>query len=457
MSFAKGCLTYILVSLLILSLLLNFFLTIKHSRKETKRAESKPSFIDKSENETLPPSSREEELIDHSDKLSSSSALLINNTNNTTTNRTTKCPTRFGNFMKPEVFEQEKKRKRLPPNESPIVTLPTFIPMEVKKDKKRYAILNEYWIPKDEEFDLIVLMPTMARKDNGTDTLLTYLNSTIYGYYHQLRVEPDPIIQGKKILFIIQAFVNEMEHELFYELREQYSHVKEFVFFVPPFRFTDPYRDVPKVNYRDPNNPYPGKMARQQTCDIAFLTDFILRNFKFKYLMYTEDDFVPCNNLLKTTFETLNDIEWFYSEENADRQEFDKGFCSLKLATGLGGLILSPVSAEIFLKHIKDNIQLEPIDILVIFVLYSREMTSSYDTCVRRGLSSYVYRKSQLEHIGGISNWVERNNHSKFGNRLYSCGWGLEGGVLWDVGHANKFNPTHRKCPRNNRKLVPCV
>src|SRR3989338_6452408 len=151
------------------------------------------------------------------------------------------------------------------------------------------------------------------------------------------------------------------------------------------------------------------------------MTQFILNTFKFKYLLYTEDDFVPCQGMLENLFKLLEDIEYYHSNQNREKPDFENGFCSLKIATGLGGFILTPQSAEMYLKHVKDNIQLEPIDILINFVVYGRESGSSFDTCVKRGLSSYVIRKSQLKHIGGISNWSERNDEKKFGNRIIGC------------------------------------
>jgi len=351
---------------------------------------------------------------------------------------------RRGNHMEDTKIYEQTKSKRRWANRPVISKVPSFELLTIPKDGIEYLVMNDRLVSPDTEFDLIILIPSLARFNETTP--MDYLDRVLTEYSDQLK----DIRGTKKILIIVHAFEDEKYHHIFHECHNKFREVTEMVFLVPPGRFKDPYKDIPGVKYDSPTNSYPGRMARQQTCDVLQMTNYVLKTFKFKYLLFSEDDFVPCPGMFTKIFTTLSAIEEYHANPNIDRE---KGFCSLKLTLGLGGTILSRQAAELFLDHSKNNIDLNPVDVLIDFTLYYRG--EGYKTCITENLTSYVLSTGHLIHIGGVSNWKERNNKKLFKDRNFDCALKMK--IDWHFGKAIGLREVDRNCTHDNVNTVPCV
>ena len=348
-----------------------------------------------------------------------------------------------------ETFVQRRVQKRRDAEVQEVAKIPYFELLSVFKDGQEQVLIHDRLVSTSVAYDLIILIPSLTRYNTSNDGReVEYLDTVLAEYDRQLSELSANGIQ-LKVLIIVHAFIDEKFHKVFYDTKRKYHQRTEFIFMVPPIRFRDPYSDLFGVNYASPNNPYPGKIARQQTCDVLLMTKFVLNTFKFKYLMYSEDDFVPCPAMLDGLFKSLVLVEDYHSTTGGE----EKGFCSLKLTVGLGGSILTKPVAEMFLKYSKDNIDLNPVDVLIDFILYwSGE---NYETCVTRGLTSYISQFSNLTHIGGISNWEERNDKKQFGERDFHCKHKLN--LEWHLGKRIGLSVEERKCHNEISPVIPCV
>ena len=308
-------------------------------------------------------------------------------------------------------------------------------------------------VPTDTVYDMLFLIPTLPRFEKTVDRRpVDYLLRVLREFKKQLGQVGD-----RKVLFLIQTFSNTSSehHSVFFKAQEEFSDVAEFVFMIPPFRFHDPFENLPGVDYADPWNVYPGHLARQQSCDMMLLTRFALETFRFKYLMYGEDDFVPCPNFMKRLFDALQRVERHHSEKPAPGEN---GFCSMKVTTGFGGFVLTEHTTRLFMEMMNRNIDFKPVDTVINYatVLYIAEKQPKYRTCIGEGLTSYIWQQSGLEHIGHVSNWEERNDKKKFGSRAVSCHSSLDK-AEWQIGNSYIMKDEDRKCDRSRHDMYPCV
>ena len=353
-------------------------------------------------------------------------------------------------LMNAKIYQQREIQQRRDASIVFIKKVPSFELVAVDKEGEERVLIHNRFVSTSVEYDLIILIPSLARYNHSAEhgfsgPPMEYLKNVVEEYSRQLK----DLTVKKKILIIVHAFEDEKYHQIFYETQQEYWQQDEFIFMVPPVRFTDPYSDIPNIVYASPTNPYPSRIARQQTCDVLLMTKFVLNTFKFKYLMYSEDDFVPCPSMLENLFKTLSSIENYHQSSAVDRE---RGFCSLKLTIGLGGSILTPSVAEMFLNYAKDNIDLNPVDILIDFILYFRG--DGYKTCITEGLTSYISHLSNLTHIGEVSNWKERNDKTVFGDRNFHCAHNLN--LEWHLGKSLGLAEQQRSC-KNDIPLRPCV
>jgi len=353
-----------------------------------------------------------------------------------------------GNILpiKEEIFVQRRKLDHTHYEDRVFTSFPSFSLLKVKSEGTENVIMQNRLIPTSIVYDVIVLIPTIARFD-GDGKSIDYVDQVLHEYRLQLQ---DMKIK-KNILIIVTAFSDSKHHKIFAEITDKYKDVKEMVFFIPPLRFKDPYADIEGVHYASPYNAYPGKLARQQSCDVIFLSDFIHKTFQYKYLIYSEDDFVPCPVAISSIFETMDNIESYHAN-HTQFPEWEKGFCSLKLTVGLGGFLLSREVVPNFIDFSVNNIDVAPIDILILFVVY-HDRSLGYPICTHLGLTSYVTRTSFFRHIGSISNWRERNDKVVFGARDYGCSFQQTGD--WALGRTNHVSEMSRQC--NHHSTIPCL
>lgn len=88
-----------------------------------------------------------------------------------------------------------------------------------------------------------------------------------------------------------------------------------------------------------------------------------------------------------------------------------------------------------------------PIDVLAFQFMGGRaKVSSKYKTCLQESKTIYTYKTVQLEHIGDISTFPERNSKG-FRPSFPKCNTPMVRGKVWNV--AGYFN---RRC----KEFSPC-
>lgn len=262
-----------------------------------------------------------------------------------------------------------------------------------------------------KEYTLLIGISTIPRIHNP-DYLVKAVKSLIEQY-------------DSRVLIYVQN--NSPKGHYWFNILKKQNFKNVFFYDNGKNRMIDPYDDIPGHDYKHPDNMLPGKLARQQSCDVISTVKHALYNFKFKYFMFMEDDFIACENMISTVLNILDN-------------KLKDNECGLRISYGMNGVLLNRDDTIAFINYVEKNFQNLPIDLLI------REFMFKKFCPPNRVL--YVYKQVLLEHIGGISTFPERNNPN-FRFKFPKCKTSMS--FVWNLCEEERFSPL---C--NHYELSPC-
>lgn len=317
-----------------------------------------------------------------------------------------------------------------------------------------------------KELQLVFGITTIARRDPHSGKPQNYLRITcesllkeILKYESRFSVSSSlPTFQDRqllkaKIVVVVQNSDPKLGHEVFEELKTDPRFSGHFLFLHPNNRFEDPYKDLPGHDYLHPMNTIPGHNARQQSCDVIALQEYVLKYHPFDYFIWIEDDMESCDDSILAMVSSLGVLlrKHHKMTRNSDSNKVDivagagaaaaaativsddgkpdDGFCGLSMSYGMNGILVPRRRLRHFTEYAKKNLEQLPLDNL--FIHFAVEQPSPADSnnnnngtnslfCFPNGYPMYRYRKVMFQHIGEISTFAERNK-PRFRNKFPRC------------------------------------
>eukprot|EP00511_Aplanochytrium_stocchinoi_P004582 CAMPEP_0204842086 /NCGR_PEP_ID=MMETSP1346-20131115/44624_1 /ASSEMBLY_ACC=CAM_ASM_000771 /TAXON_ID=215587 /ORGANISM="Aplanochytrium stocchinoi, Strain GSBS06" /LENGTH=356 /DNA_ID=CAMNT_0051980639 /DNA_START=206 /DNA_END=1273 /DNA_ORIENTATION=+ len=196
---------------------------------------------------------------------------------------------------------------------------------------------------------LVIAIPTVRRTNKTGRVEIDYLTNTLDALKENLPVSANDPLWGKVKIVVYNN--NAGAHKVFERNKERLA--SEIHFDFDDNKFPTPDKDASKKD--EGSGAVPGYRVRQQTRDVVTTMRYIIKNYKFSYFLFMEDDFELCSHGFDAIRYLLDRATLYHGD-----------WIAIRASYGLNGIFLQAQDVDKLANYFEQHQARRPPDHLIV-------------------------------------------------------------------------------------------